>query len=198
MSLATRLSSPSSLAARSPARPCRYIPSRQASACGSPLASSAVRMPVSTSPLPAVAMPAFPVELNSTWPSGRHRAEWCPFNIMYICSRLAMSMALASRSKLSAQWPDMRSNSLGCGVMIMPWGSCWSQARWFASRLRASASATMGHRQRFNCAIRAMAALSDRPRPGPMPSASKSSVSTGSLKVVSSRSGCTTASGTAT
>ena len=75
MSPAVRLSIPSSAAAMSPASPCTYIPMRQASFWLYPLARSAVIMPVSTSPLPAVAIPALPVELKATVPSGMQRAE---------------------------------------------------------------------------------------------------------------------------
>src|SRR5437868_3505536 len=62
-SLAISDTSPSSAAPRSPAKPCTCTASRAASKGFNPCPNSAVVMPVSTSPLPPVAMPGLPVLL---------------------------------------------------------------------------------------------------------------------------------------
>ena len=89
----------------------------------------------------------------------------------------------------------MRSSSLAWGVRMMPLGSCCIQACFAARMFSASASATAGHCARLSWAIMAMAVCSVVPSPGPMASAWKSSVGTGSEKIVSSRSRWSTASG---
>src|SRR4029453_9374031 len=54
---------PSSASARSPAAPCRNTASRQAASASRSWASHAAIMPVRTSPVPPVAIPALPVGL---------------------------------------------------------------------------------------------------------------------------------------
>lgn len=82
MSLANRLSSDALDKARSPAFPCSHTPKMAAFSGVYPCANREVRMPVRVSPLPAVAMPEFPVELMCNVPSGRDMLVYAPFKMM--------------------------------------------------------------------------------------------------------------------
>src|SRR5206468_1725894 len=62
--------SPTSAAARSPARPCRYTPSLAAADTSIPWASRPTTRPVRTSPDPPVAIPGLPVGFTCTLPAG--------------------------------------------------------------------------------------------------------------------------------
>ena len=116
---------------------------------------------------------------------------------MYAWRRSASSLAFISLSvQLLLALPASRSNSFGWGVMMIFFGNCCIHALWLERILSASASMTSGQVARRSWAMRAMAVVSFCPNPGPTPSASNISVSTGSLNMVSSASICSTASGT--
>lgn len=73
-------SSVNSLAAQSPAAACSDTPSNAACSGLYPCASNPNITPVNTSPDPAVAMPLFPVVLNTLLPSGKAVMVNAPFN----------------------------------------------------------------------------------------------------------------------
>src|SRR6059058_2525217 len=137
--------------------------------------------PVSTSPLPAVAIPGLP---RSHTPGVRPRAPTrvpAPFSTIVPWKRSMSRSSAASRSRWmsSALTASSLPASPGCGVRIQ---SSRAGAPCSASRFSASASTTSGL-PLFSTALSAATAHAERPSPGPTamtstrPSTSASAVS---------------------
>ena len=107
-------------------------------------ASKPVIIPVSTSPAPAVAIPALPVELKYPFPSGVAIKVWWPFNTIKILSSFAFFRAMSILSKSFSDFPNNLSNSLGCGVIILCAGIDLYNAGYELKTFKASASITTG------------------------------------------------------
>src|SRR5262245_58535183 len=86
-------------AARSPASACSSTPAAAASGGGTPPASSAATMPVSTSPLPAVAMPGLPRSQTQVGGSGPCTSVCAPFSTQTPPNLSAIARAEARRSR---------------------------------------------------------------------------------------------------
>ena len=85
-------------AARSPARPWINTPVIAATSGLYPWARNDVMIPVRTSPLPAVAIPGFPVELKNILPSAFAIAEYAPFKTILQLYFMDKSLSLPRRS----------------------------------------------------------------------------------------------------
>ena len=109
-------------------------------------------MPVKTSPVPAVAMPGFPVGQMAASPSGRAMTVRAPFKTMNTPRSLANRLAVPMRSALTlcvVASTSSRAISPGCGVrMGGVVHSVSSEAR-PAKALSASASRTEGRSRCF-------------------------------------------------
>lgn len=154
-------------AAISPASPCMYVAMRAAVTESCPRANRASTMPVRVSPLPAVAIPGFPVLLKWMSPSGVHIAEQAPFNIMQMLYFCASSVAFAICSSRFFTPPARRANSPGCGVIMLFVGSNAKAPGCLEIMFRASASSTMGTLHwDINCSNACSLSLAV-PNPGP-------------------------------
>ena len=155
MSLAIKPSSDKSAAARSPARPWRYTPSRTATSGVYVWAKSERMMPVSTSPEPAVAMPGLPVGLKYTFPSGVTMAVYAPLMAMYSCCLTASSRVRSSSSyELRVVLMSPKSSFL-CGVRMVRLGNWLIHPLCEPRMLSASASMTTLHLEYLTCSINA-------------------------------------------
>src|SRR5947207_3373663 len=168
-------------AAASPAMACTSTPTRAAVQWSRHCARIPAIAPVSTSPLPAVAIPGLP---RSHTPGVRPRAPTrvpAPFSTIVPWKRSMSRSSAASRSRWmsSALTPSSLPASPGCGVRIQ---SSRAGAPCSASRFSASASTTSGL-PLFSTALSAATAHAERPSPGPTamtstrPSTSASAVS---------------------
>ena len=168
--------------ASSPARACSHTPSSAALAASRPCASSAPTMPVSTSPLPAVAMPGLPPRHTAlSMPAAAINVP-APFSTAVtppVANRVAASGRLACTE--AVLWPNSRPASPGCGVTTAPSGRALTPGP-SASTFRPSASTTSGLPASRHAASSSSAQV-PRPSPGPtataLACASRSSMSAG-------------------
>jgi hypothetical protein len=105
----------------SAAAPCRWTAATSAFAASIPCAASAPAMPVSTSPMPALAMPGLPDALTHQRPSGDAITVPLPFSATHALNRAATRFAAAIRSDCTSATVASRSraHSAGCGVSIV-------------------------------------------------------------------------------
>ena len=135
-------------------------------------------MPVSTSPVPAVASAALPVGLTVTSPVGDAITVGAPFNTTVAPQRCAQPRAASIRraSSSAGDWPVRRCISPRCGVSTRGAGASRSAGTSTlsagASALSASASRTSG-RSRWAVSSRTRCAACGRlERPLPIATAS--------------------------
>ena len=158
-------------AARSPARPWSQFPSAAAWVGPAPWARSAAMSPVSTSPLPPLAMPQLPVAFSSTVPQGVAVRLRCPFK---------MSQHPWATAKFLAAWtlpPErspIRANSPSWGVSTVTRPRLPSRISICPARaLMPSASSTTVFSVSASSRRTSSAVPSRRPRPGPRASTSQ-------------------------
>ena len=136
--------SPSSLQARSPAVPWSQTALRAENTGSKPCASSAQRIPQSTSPEPPFAKAGLPVGFTVISCPRQTRVP-CPFRIRIASGyRAANSSAPARRP--DERSPPRRRNSPSCGVRISGTRQDDSSSGLRPQIVRASASRTRGHK----------------------------------------------------
>src|SRR4029077_16075830 len=115
---ARRPTSPRRSTTASAAAPCAKTPNAAAVAASRPCASRPPMMPESTSPMPPLAMPGFPVGEIATAPSGAAITVGPPFKTVTTPCSAANRRAIATRSSCTSRVvpPTRRAISPGCGV----------------------------------------------------------------------------------
>ena len=122
-------------------------------------------MPVSTSPVPPVAMPGLPVELMTCRTASAITVPW-PLSKTTSDAWAASAVAAPIRSLGGPDSPVNRANSPGCGVSTR--GPAWSasDSRRVASAFKPSASTTIGDRHFAEQRRHQLGHFSGLPQPG--------------------------------
>ena len=140
--------------------------------------------PVSTSPMPAVAIPGFPVGFTVACPSGEAVTVGAPLSTTTERQRCAHSRAASMRraSRAGTATPVSRAISPKCGVSTRAPGPRVSGSGFPAKAFRPSASMTSGrsHSATTRRASSAASRCRDRPEPRATTSAAAACASSGS------------------